>query len=754
MKRPFSLCLLIVAVAWSFRASAQTVETNESGLLVHLGAVQVQLAAANGSALRLSVSLDGIPQPAPSVFLANTNFQNLVLWQPVQEHGLVGIRTAAGQLLMDPQNGEWTLEDAAGRTLIPRHALGNFKTADASVSLVLGWKKHTPIAVYGCGNGVSSLQQSKVTTGVGNGVAVIPYYWADAGYAVLAVTADDNSPAHWFATDEKSVTWVFPGHTADLYLMPAATLKDAAKAYGQLTGPAPVPPRWAFGYLQSRWGWANRAYIEDTLAKFLAMKLPVDAFIFDFEWYTVQPDYTLTAAGAPEFSDFGLNPKLFPDPAGQIKTYKDVGVHFVGIRKPRMGSAGTLEMLRKNHWDLARPGKKEKFESRDVDFSNPDFREWYIAQSAPLLRDGVDGWWNDEGEGSFTTYYYWNLAEQSGLARAKPGERLWTLNRAFSPGLQRFGAAVWTGDIKSAWDVLDATPTSLLNWTLAGMPYETCDIGGFNGNPSPELLSRWMEAGVFFPVMRSHSEIHVTPRFPWLYGPDALNAIRAALDLRYRLLPYYYSLAHETAATGVPLMRPLVMEFPNDPHVANLSDQWMMGDALLAAPVLSPGGKRSVYLPDDDWYPFESNAPLAGKRAIKVTAALDEIPLYVRAGSILPLGPVIQHTSQVPGGPLELEIYPGKDAEFTLDQDDGETTGYALGQELRITFQWHNATGQLTWTRAGNYSGDDVYQSFHVTVFDPRGKLQGSGMLDANGALPLAPASASHKLHRYARQGN
>lgn len=753
MKHSLSIgLLLIAAAAGNLLAAPQNVETNASGVLIHFGTTQVQLAAASATALRLSVSLDGIPHPSPSVFLANRNVTHSAPWQAVTEHGMAGIRTVCGTLLMDPQSSEWTLESADGKTLIPRHAIGNFKTLDSSVAVVLGWKKHTPIAVYGCGNGANTLEQSKATTGVGNGVAVIPYYWSDAGYAILAVTANDNNPARWFATDEKSVTWIFPGHTADLYLMPATTLKDAAHAYAQLTGPAPVPPRWAFGYLQSRWGWTNRGYIEEMLAKFLANKLPVDAFIFDFEWYTVQPDYTLTAAGAPGFSDFGWNTNLFPNPAEQLKTYKDVGVHFVGIRKPRMGSAGTLEMLRKNRWDLARPGKKEKFESRDVDFANAGFREWYIAQSAGLLRDGVDGWWNDEGEGSFTTYYYWNLAEQAGLARAKPGERLWTLNRAFSPGLQRFGAAAWTGDIKSTWDILDATPTSLLNWTLAGMPYETCDIGGFLGNPSPELLSRWMEAGVFFPVMRSHSEIHVTPRFPWLYGPEALNAIRGALDLRYRLLPYYYSLAHETAATGVPLMRPLVMEFPNDPKAANLSDEWLMGSSLLAAPVLQAGGKRTVYLPDDGWYPFESNTPIAGKRTIKVTATLDQIPMYVRAGTILPLGPVIQHTSQVPGGPLELEIYPGKDATFTLDEDDGETTNYLNGQLLRITFQWHNATGQLTWTRKGNYAGDDVYQTFHVTVFDPHGKLQGIGMLDSNGSLTLAPVSASRSIHKYARQ--
>lgn len=271
------------------------------------------------------------------------------------------------------------------------------------------------------------------------------------------------------------------------------------------------------------------------------------------------------------------------------------------------------------------------------------------------------------------------------------------------------------------------------------MPYGACDIGGFLGNPSPELLSRWMEAGVFFPVMRSHSVINATPRFPWLYGPDALNAIRKAIDLRYCLIPFYYSLAHETFQTGFPLMRPLCMEFPDDPKVANLSDEWMMGDSLLAAPLLQPGGKRSVYLPAGHWYAFGSNLPLQGKRTLKVNAGLDEIPLYVRAGSILPLGPVIQHTSQLPGGPLELQIYPGKDATFTLFEDDGETTDYLNGQVRRTTFAWQDKTGRLSWKSEGPYAGKDIFQNLHVVLFDPRGKTEAESVLNSEGELHFTP---------------
>ena len=724
-------------------ASSASVEETSSGLLLHYGQAMVELAAANRDTLRLSVTTGGGSVPAPCSFLVRTNSDSSVKWELVKRGGLCGISTSAGVLLMNPQNGEWTLENCKGEVLIPQHELALRAEPDASgneqISIELGWEKHKPVTVYGSGNGVDELQQTKVMTGVANGVAVVPYYWCAAGYAVLAVTENDNRPAFWRrAKNGKSVTWTFPGKTADLYLMPAATLKAAAGTYARLTGPAPVPPRWTFGYLQSRWGWTNRAYIEDTLKHFRELKIPLDAFIFDFEWYTA-PDYKLPPKGAPDFDDFGWNTNLFSDPVGQIRDYKEQGVHFVGIRKPRLGNSNSLMMIQTNKWKLdGNAADGEAYHARDVDFTSPGFREWYAKQTAGLLADGVDGWWNDEGEASFTTYYYWNLAERSALDSYQPGRRLWSLNRAFSPGTQRLGAAAWTGDIKSSWESLATVPASLLNWSLAGMPYNTCDIGGFFGTPTPELLTRWLQAGIFFPFMRTHSHHDAVAHFPWLYGAEAQDAMRKAIELRYRLIPYYYSLAHETFETGVPLIRPLIMEFPGDSRVANMYSEWMVGSSLLAAPILQPGGKRSVYMPAGDWYVFGSNQVIKGARTIKVKAALDEVPMYVRAGTILPLGSVIQHTGQMPGGALELQIYPGKDASFTLVEDDGETTGYLNGKMRRTTFQWDDDSGQLTWKVAGDYSGKEIFQNLHVVLFNLHGCSEVDSHLDEQGILKLS----------------
>lgn len=734
----FVLLILLLARTTSVQAEDDLCQITDHGIRVKVGEAWVELATATPAALRLSISYTGVPTPASSIFLSDQVGLTSVKWKSIRQGSFVGIKTAAGELLIDPATHKWTLENATGQIIIPPCNIGML--VRNNVILTYGWEKDEPVTVYGCGNGTPELQQSNVLTHLANGVAVIPYYWSPAGYSVLAVTANDDKPATWHAAPGQGYgAWNFPGTTADLYLMPAPNLRAAAKAYAQLTGFPAVPPRWAFGYLQSRWGWKDRAYIEDTLKHFSDLKLPVDAFIFDFGWYTQRPDYSLPPTGAQGFKDFSWNPRLFPDPAVQIADYKAQGIHFVGIRKPRLGNAGLLKMMHQKGWGLAGQSNKLqwRWNARDLNFRDAAVRAWYASRLGPLLTNGVDGWWNDEGESTYGTYYYWNEAEQNAQAKFRPGIRLWTLNRAFEPGLQRFGAAAWTGDITSSWHQLTLTPTHLLNWSLAGMPYGTCDIGGFLGNPSPELLSRWMEAGVFFPIMRSHSEIHCKPRFPWLYGPKALKAMRKALDLRYRLIPYYYSLAHEAHATGIPLMRPLIMKFPHDPKVANLSSQWLMGSSLMAAPILTNSNHRTVYLPASDWYVFNSNKILDGNRVITTTADLDEIPIYVRAGTILPLGPVIEHTSQFPGGPLEVQVYPGKNATFTLVEDDGETTAYLKNQTRRTTFTWDDAAQRLKWKIEGPYDGQDIFKSMKVVVFYPQGVERAVGSLVSSGSLRI-----------------
>ena len=703
------------------------------------GQTAVRVTAVAPAVFRVSVDVSSVtPHAENSVFIDPTFKPGDVGHRAAGANGHVLLKTDAGTVDVDPKTGALSLLDAKGAVLMPPAPIAAVASpgpdGKPAVDLHVGWPGDRLFAVYGCGNGSAALVQHKVDTKVRNRVVVQPYFWAPAGFATFVVGGDDDAPAHCDGTvDHDAVTWAVPGTSADLYLIVAPTLGDGTRALLGLTGRPPVPPRWSLGYLQSRWGWVDKAYIDDALHRFQSRRLPVDAFIFDFEWYTTTPDYKVPPEGVAGFTDFGFNPKLFPDPAAQIKQLHDAGVHVVGIRKPRLANDRTLAMVRAKHWDF--PGSLTGTDARALRFADPAARAWYAAQTEPLLRDGVDGWWDDEGEFSFTNFYYWNVAQRAAQDAVDPGRRMWTINRAFSPGMARLGATAWTGDIKATWQDLQRTPTSLLNWGLAGMPFAGCDIGGYRGEDTPELLVRWMEAGTFFPIMRAHSQRPVKPRFPWLWGDDAEAAMRQALDLRYRLVPVLYSLAHQTHETGEPVMRPLCMQYPADAKVADLSSEWLVGTDLLAAPVLAEGGHVRVYLPDDVWYDFATGQRVTGGRELDRAVPLDGVPLYVRGGSILTLGPVVQHTRDLPGGPLDVQVYPGRDGAFTLAEDDGNSTAYLTGNVRRTTFHWDDAGHTLSWARAGPYDGPDCFRSLRVTVHDGVGRQPVERPLSPTGSV-------------------
>jgi alpha-glucosidase len=634
----------------------------------------------------------------------------------------------------------------------------------------------------------------------GNGWTVLPYYWSPEGYAALGVSADDDKPASWRLESAarqlsqdltaRGLTWSFVGPVADLYLMPAQDLRQAARSLADLTGHAPVPPKWSFGYLQSRWGWGcgekpcpsplthaedlGTADIDSTIQHFRTQHFPVDAFIFDFESFAPiedfpGADYALSCTGDARYHDFTLSSLLFPEPHKEISAYRAQGIQIIPIRKPRIGNLSDLTFLRGQNpaWVNACTNEnKNSVDARLMQFDKTGARDWYAQALQPMLNAGVSGWWNDEGEATFSTYYDWNQAElkaeiENAKLRGQAQNRHWSLNRAFSPGLARLGASVWTGDNHSTWTALRQTSTNLLNLSLGGMPYGATDLGGFMGpqNETPaiqanyaQLLTRWLELGVFLPIMRTHSRDTTLPHFPWLaapYGgspdPQAVNAIRKALNLRYRLVPYYYSLAHETSITGIPLMRPLAMEYPSDDIVATMTDQWLMGSHLMAAPIQTPSEKRNIYFPETmlsfdgqslrtanaDASRFAQQMLFNAKSSYQVTATLGEIPVFVKTGTILTLAPAVsdstgwpaQNTSELTDGPLEVQVYEGANTTFTLFEDDGTSYDYQNSQLAgfrKTIFKWDETNKILSWQREGTY-GTNVFTKIRVVRFDLNG---------------------------------
>lgn len=729
----------------SIPASAGEFQRLKDGVALGLGGNQVELRVATQHAFELHVSSPGEQDRTRSIFLSG-EAQSAPAFNITHNGLIVGIKTEFGELQADTGTQKWSLRDNTGSALadwasLPKATGTNTSDQGLSFNLAAGPSSNRPHPLYyGSGNGpdFGALAQTEASSRAGNGSTSLPQYWSNAGYGALLVTARDNKPATWKANAAGGVDWTIPGPSADLYLAPAANLYDWLRDDAELTGFPPVPPRWSLGYMQSRWGWKDKAYIEDTLAHFRKDSLPVDAFIIDFEWYTQKPDYEVKTEGDPDFADYNWNSALFPAPLSQIADYARQGIHIIGIRKPRLGNRDNLAMARGKGWILP-PNPDDPnsagIRTRNLDFSRPEVRAWWEENNRKFVEAGMAGFWNDEGETSYTEYSYWNLAENDLFKQVDPDARFFSLNRSFPPGLQRFGAAAWTGDINSEWEALAKTPGQLLSYSLSGMPYSACDIGGFYGDPGAEKLARWMEAGVFFPVQRSHSVNSSTPHFPWVYGPEAENAIREALDLRYRLIPYYYSLAVQNDQTAAPLMRPLVMEFPGDDRVASLTDEWLMGKGLLAAPILRQGGVRDIYLPDDQWFAFGENQMTKGPQTVHVTAKLDQIPLYVRAGTLLPLGPVLQYTGQATSAPLELQIYPGHDGSFDFVEDDGKTLEYRKGNARLTAFSWDDQTKTLSWKISGNYSGANCFREMNAVLFSPQGPVIKKTALDQGNSI-------------------
>lgn len=622
----------------------------------------------------------------------------------------------------------------------------------------------------------NDLTSSDVHAIVGNTAVYSPHYYSEDGYAALAVVERseieswDRYPANYSLTKgakghSGQVTWSLGGDW-DMYLMPAATLKEGTKALYALVGTAPVPPRYAFGFMASRWGWKDRAYVEDTLQRFRDGHFPIDAIIIDFEWFTNETDYTYPPnTGKSYYDDFGFNEVLFPEPRYQLSDYESrYHIKVAGIRKPRMGNSATIAEARKNGWLLEHCEPAGSYPplspgyacGRNLNYSRPEVRKWYADQLQPLLDAGMAFWWNDEGESDYFTFHYWNDAQREALQRWQLAERFFSVNRAFSPGMARLGATVWTGDVSADWETLRNTPGTMLKWILAGAPYVSCDSGGFNGESTPLLLVRWLQVAIFMPIMRTHSTIDSTPHFPWLWGARAAVALRQAFNLRYRLLPYHYSLAHAQYASGEPWIRPLLMDFPSDPEARDVSTQWMDG-AILVAPILSNRSHYDIHLPKGLWYRLDhvilfmdqgasvlagrrlgnddelltevvSLAPLQGRT--RGSAKWNEVPTFVRPGTVLTLSPVVQHSGDIGKHPLEVVVFGGEDGSFEMVEDDGWSTSYTRGVYRRTLFTWDDGQKLLSWEMDGKTKAPGAQGFSEVTVI----------FVDVDGNVRKAPA--------------
>jgi alpha-glucosidase len=369
------------------------------------------------------------------------------------------------------------------------------------------------------------------------------------------------------------------------------------------------------------------------------------------------------------------------------------------------------------------------------DFSKPAAREWWGGLYRSLLDAGVAGIWNDmnepavfltasgtmpldvrhDNEGQPTDHreihnVYGQLmsrATYEGLLRLRPEQRPFVLTRATYAGGQRY-SALWPGDNVSTWEHLRATIPVLAGLGLSGLAFVGSDIGGFAETPSAELFTRWIQLGTFYPFMRTHTTFGTPDQEPWSYGSRHEELNRRAIELRYELLPHVYNEMQQASETGVPAFRPMFLEYPDDPRTWSLDDQVFFGGDLLVAPVLQEGAtEREVYLPAGDWYDFRTGKRFSGGQTLRVPVTLESVPVFVRSGAFVFRQPVVQHTGEMAGQPLEVVVYPAARSEGRLYEDDGETFAYRQGGSLRRRFEQTRSSTSCT-VRVG--AGEGSYR--------------------------------------------
>jgi alpha-D-xyloside xylohydrolase len=537
------------------------------------------------------------------------------------------------------------------------------------------------------------------------------------------------------------------GDRVSYFVIAGQTSDEIYEGYRLLTGVSHLLPRATYGYIQSKAIYPTQEQILDIAKGYRDRKVPLDVVVVDF--------LNMTRQG-----ELDLDPKRWPDPAAMNRQLHDMNVTTLLSVWPHF-APGTqfYDMLTKKGWLIHTPdGTPDKGWTRDVigpnlDTTNPEAAKWWWEK----IRDrylkpyGFDYLWLDEtepdidpandvfsvgsGKAFYNVYPLFHTASVYEGFRQDFGDskRLMILARASYLGAQRNATVFWSSDIVSTWDMLKRSIPAGLNFTASGMPYWDTDIAGFfspaipadyhaehkplidgsdvhgtigNYEDYPELFVRWFEWGAFHPIMRAHGERNHNE--VWSYGKQAEPILAKYLKLRYQLLPYTYSVAYHSYQTGAPYMRALFMDFPNDPQALNIPDEYMYGPAFLVAPVTEQGAThRSVYLPaGSDWYNYWTNERVHGGQTIIADAPIDTLPLFVKAGSIIPLGLEVQSAQQQQ--PIaSVRVYPGANGTFTLFQDDGKTYAYEKGAGSITKLTWDDAARRLKHEGAAAWTGPD-----------------------------------------------
>jgi alpha-D-xyloside xylohydrolase len=549
-------------------------------------------------------------------------------------------------------------------------------------------------------------------------------------HQVQVVCKADNKPTLSWKLTDNFTTFRSPNAKLIDFVVFAGSADEVISSYRNLSGNAPMFPLWAYGFWQCRERYTSGTNLVETVKEFRKRNLPMDVIVQDWQYWGNR------GWGVPQFDSAN-----YANPAGFIKEIHDLNAHFnisIWSNPDKNSTIGKEYVARKRFIG----------ESKWLDYFNPETRkDYWNTLKVNMFDNGVDSWWMDAvependalkgektfiGVGEFYRLTYPLMVSQAvydGQRETSSGKRVCILTRSAFSGQQRYGVINWSGDIGGTWKTFRNQIVAGLNFTITGLPYWTTDIGGFfrpgrtqyTDEKFHELLTRWYQWGAFSPIFRMHG--YQTETEPWKYGQTVEDNMRKMLNLRYRLLQYIYSEAWQVTKNGSTMMRPLVMDFNGDPNAVKQPFEYMFGKAILVAPVTNAGTtQQEVYLPKSSgWYDFWTGKSMKGGQTVKADAPLDKIPLFVKAGSIIPLGAVAQYAGQNRGEILEIRIYAGANGNFMLYEDEGDNYNYEKEVYSTIVFDWDDEAKQLViGKRLGSYPGMVKNRQFKFVLIDDK----------------------------------
>ena len=746
-----TFCLSTSLVGFAQHANTRpdvvvSAEQTAAGEIVHVSNGTMRIRPCSDDIIRITyVDTQAIPElsnPALSdTACAAGNFSVKETPDAIQ------VATAQIHLTMNRKSGALDFRDAADKSLLaesdwpfPRSIVHSTTDGQPSAQASTWFALEPKEKLYGLGqhqNGLLNQRNLELELSQDNTNISIPFFLSSKGYGVLwnngSVTAWNNRFRQVLAIQSKEAAAV------DYYFIAGPSFDKIIAGYRTLSGLAPLFPRWAYGYWQSKLGYTSSEELLSVAAKYRALHIPIDNIVLDAGWEA--------SFGSRLFN------QNYPDPKAMVKTLHDEHVQLMVSIWPlfQPGNAN-YDDLKSNDY-FVKPGPKHLPDylpgERLYDAFSPGARKAYWEQARKALYDiGVDAFWMDStepadlyaeehgpmlagattaaGNGSKVANLFPLMTTASiydGQRSLPENKRVFILTRSAFTGMQRNAAAAWSGDSLTTFDTLRRQIPAGLNYSLSGLPYWTTDIGGFVGGDTTdpayrELFVRWFEYGTFCPIFRAHGTRKNNQNELWSYGPQAQAILTKYDRLRYRLMPYIYTLAAKTTHENYTPMRALPFDFANDPKALDINDEFMFGPSLLVAPVTEAGAlSRDIYLPKGtDWYDFWSGRKWKGGQTVHRDAPLDTLPLYVRAGTILPLGPEEEYTGKHPSSPIELRVYPGADGDAKIYDDNGLDYAYEKGQYTWLPLHWSDTSHTLTLDALqGNYPGAPAVRQFTLT---------------------------------------